>query len=178
MQASQPAQPNFDFKYSGKFPDKVKLIKTISLSHLEFTAVGSIDPRSGHFTTSYGCKETILGGRLIYKAASSSIEYRYTLPSLPTLGRAVLSAEWKLGSSWKTPRVQLGMALSDDSPLGDNISMEHPGQVKVRRSIIPTRHLGVEAQGDIAFELRDLSAGLQGLSIGCNLQELNLVYRI
>ena len=36
------------------------------------------------------------------------------------------------------------MALSDDSPLGDNISMEHPGQVKVRRSIIPTRHLGVE----------------------------------
>ena len=58
MQPSQPAQPKFDFKYSGKFPDKVKLIKTIALSPLEFTAVGSIDPRSGHFTTSYGCKVT------------------------------------------------------------------------------------------------------------------------
>ena len=67
------------------------------------------------------------------------------MPPLPAVGKTVVSAEWELGSSWRNPRIQLGVPLPDDNPL-DQVSMEQPGTISIRRTFIPTANLGVEVR--------------------------------
>lgn len=74
---------------------------------------------------------------------------RKTLP-LPILGgltRPAISAEWELGSNWrKVPRLQLGLAVTDDvqSMVDDGATLSNDGTVAFRKKMFVTRRWGLE----------------------------------
>lgn len=67
---------NVKLDYTGSFPDKLKLIKTINVFPLEVTLCGALNPRSNEWSYSVGARDTLIGGRVTYNKDSNCVEYR------------------------------------------------------------------------------------------------------
>jgi hypothetical protein len=67
---------NLKFAYAGRFPDNLKVIKTVNIFPVEVTAVGQLNPRTNAWCYSVGARDSLIGGRIIYNKANNSVEYR------------------------------------------------------------------------------------------------------
>lgn len=64
------------FAYDGRFPDNLKIIKTVNFFPVEVTAIGALNPRTNQWSYSVGARDSVIGGRITYNKVNNSIEYK------------------------------------------------------------------------------------------------------
>lgn len=168
---------NLSLAYHGNVPDWIKLVKSIRISPLVFTATGAINPRTRKRWINFSLRETLFDGSFILHVSRKSLEYRNNLP-LPIggVGTVVLAAEWRLGQPVHKPRLMV--ALGTDA----GAAVVRPGSITWRKAIFPLhKRIGLETAADVSVAMQhDFGdqSGQNGFKLNFDVKELNLICRI